>query len=79
MHLHGWTHAVLDATTGAPLGVAKDIEQIDDWGEMGTTLFFGDDETPQFNLLGGYDVLPMEHLDPRIRAEIALLLTYVPA
>jgi hypothetical protein len=78
--LHGWTHALLDPETGVPLGVAKDIDEIEDWGLMGTALYFGAEETaPQYNLLRGVLALSIPSLDAAVRAEIALMLTFVPA
>lgn len=79
MQLHGWTHGVLDPETGAPIGVAKDIDEIPEWGQMGTTLYFAGDGPPQYNWLKDHDVLPLEQLDAQVRAEIALTLTFVPA
>lgn len=81
MHLHGWTHAVLDENTGAPIGVSKDIDDLEDWGLMGVTLYFdgGEVSPPQYTWLHGMTVLPLDQIDANVRSEIALMLTFVPA
>lgn len=78
MTINGWTHALLDLETGALLGVAKDLDNVEDFGTMGTALYFTGDgpHEPQYNWLRNVEVLPVDQLDANTRAEIVGELTY---
>lgn len=77
MH-HSWTHALIHHETGILAGVARDVEEVDNVGVMGTAFFAArPQDAPTFELLSRHrdlDMLPLSDADSEIVAEVRRLL-----
>lgn len=49
LQIQGWSHALLE--DGVLVGVAKHVEDIEDYGPFGTAYFFGSHEPPEYTWL----------------------------
>jgi hypothetical protein len=68
LQIKGWSHALLDE--GTLVGVARHVEDIEDYGPMGTVYFFGSSEPPEYTWLNTVETLPLSDADIFIVSEV---------
>lgn len=68
LEIKGWSHALLDE--GALVGVARHVEDIEDFGPMGTAYFFGSYEPPEYTWLNKVETLPLSDADIFVVSEV---------
>ncbi len=69
LHIKGWSHALLEA--GELVGVAKHVEDIEDYGPFGTAYFFGSYEPPEYTWLNRVETLLLSDADNSIVSEVS--------
>ena len=69
LHIQGWSHALLEA--GELVGVAKHVEDIEDFGPMGIAYFFGSFQAPEYCWLNTVETLLLSSADISIVSEVS--------
>jgi hypothetical protein len=67
--IHGWSHVLLEH--GVPVGVARNVEDIEDYGPFGTVYFFGSHEPPEYTWLNKVEMLSLGDADTLIVDEVS--------
>ena len=73
LQVQGWSHALLEA--GELVGVARHVEDIEDFGPMGTAYFFGSFEPPEYMWLNTVETLLLSDADDSLVSEVTYELT----